>query len=582
MPYLEVQTPKGKRRLELGDSDVTVGRLPENTIQHSDSGLSRHHCVVVNSDSGRWKIRDLGSRNGTKLNLKRIKGEEVLENGDTVKIGNIELKFIDPERPVRADIDQSKPALKDPKAKKRYEAKAKAAQSAQVEATMDIDLRQIVSKAKADYEATLRSMCDSAAEQPFDVDQISLVDARGQTVHQASASGFDAGKSNTEAESIRAFRLLLLSCFRSRATDLHVEPKGEHATVRVRVDGQMVHLVNLENDLFRKLMGMVKILCEIDTSHKSTVQDGHFSVRIPGRRVDYRVSFTPVMHGQKLVIRVLDGSNAPARLHELGLLPWMYEKLRKVAIRDSGLLLVSGPTGSGKTTSLYSCLREIDVEVRNAVTIEDPVEYHLEGCTQIPVDNNQGNTFANILRSVLRQDPDVIFVGEIRDIETASVATQAAMTGHLVYSTVHARDSIGSIFRLLDLGLEPYLVANALNLVVAQRLLRVLCPSCKRKVKPTPAQTLAMGKYVEGVPVICSSQGCSACLGTGYHGRRAIFELLEVSDAIRDVILKTPTITAIREVLSHGLFTSLRQYGFSLVSDRETSFDEIDRVAAGD
>ena len=297
----------------------------------------------------------------------------------------------------------------------------------------------------------------------------------------------------------------------------------------------MVHFVTIELALCRKLVGVVKVLCEIDTSQKATVQDGHFAVRAQGRRVDYRVSFTPVMHGQKLVIRVLDQGNAPSRLHELGMVPWMYEKIRKVAVRDAGMLLVCGPTGSGKTTTLYSCLREIDVESRNAITIEDPVEYHLEGCTQIPVDHKQGNTFANILRSILRQDPDVIFVGEIRDIETASVAMQASMTGHLVYSTVHSRDSIGSVFRLLDLGLEPYLVANALNLVVAQRLVRQLCTVCRKKVKPTPSQTLAMGKSIEGVSSIRSPQGCSACLGTGYHGRRALFEVFEVSDAIRDV-----------------------------------------------
>jgi len=578
MPYLEVKTPRGKRRLELEAESISIGRLPENKIQHSDSSLSRHHCVFEPAEEGRWKIRDLGSRNGTKLNRGRISGEELLENGDTIKAGVIEVRFIDPNRPKHA----APSVIADEEAQARFRKREAEAASASQEATLDIDLREIVAEVKADYEQTLRELCDAAAEQPFDVEDISLVDARGNTVHQASSAGFESGKDGSESESVRTFRLLLLACFRSRATDLHVEPKDEDATIRARVDGQMVHLVTVEMDLFCKLIGMVKVLCEIDTSQKATVQDGHFSVRVKGRRVDYRVSLTPVMHGQKLVVRVLDAANAPSRLHELGMLPWMYEKIRQIAVRDSGMLLVCGPTGSGKTTTLYSCLREIDVESRNAITIEDPVEYHLEGCTQIPVDHKQGNTFANILRSVLRQDPDVIFVGEVRDIETASVAMQAAMTGHLVYSTVHSRDSIGSVFRLLDLGLEPYLVANALNLVVAQRLVRMLCPVCRRKVKPTPSQTLAMGKYVEGVATIYSPQGCAACLGTGYRGRRALFELFEVSDPIRDVILKTPTITAIREVLSHGLFTSLKQYGFGLVASGETGFDEIERVAGSD
>jgi general secretion pathway protein E len=327
---------------------------------------------------------------------------------------------------------------------------------------------------------------------------------------------------------------------------------------------------------------MIKILCELDITQRNAVQDGHFSVSVAGRRVDYRVSLTPSVHGQKLVVRVLDSGNAPSRLHELGLVPWMYEKLRLIATKDAGMLLACGPTGSGKTTTLYSCLREIDVEQRNAVTIEDPVEYYLEGCTQIPVDHKQGNGFANILRSVLRQDPDVIFVGEIRDIETANVAMQAAMTGHLVYSTVHAKDSIGSIFRLLDLGVESFLVGNAINLIIAQRLVRTLCESCRKATVPTPTQNLRMGRTVEGVPRIYQPQGCSLCLGTGFVGRRALFELLEFNDALRDIVLKRPTIGDIRAVLAQGLFVSLSQYGYQLVAQGMTSVEEIERVASTD
>jgi general secretion pathway protein E len=344
----------------------------------------------------------------------------------------------------------------------------------------------------------------------------------------------------------------------------------------------MLSAVELSMAIFRRILGVVKILCQIDTSQKNVVQDGHFSVAVKGRRVDYRVSLTPSMHGQKLVIRVLDSSNAPSRLHELGLVPWMYEKLRAIATKDAGLLLACGPTGCGKTTSLYSCLREIDVEQRNAITIEDPVEYYLEGCTQIPIDHKQGNTFANILRSVLRQDPDVIFVGEIRDIETATVAMQASMTGHLVYTTVHSKDTIGAVFRLLDLGVEAYLVANALNVIVAQRLVRLLCDTCKKPMKPTPTQNMKMGAQLEGVPEIFAPVGCRRCLRTGYIGRRALFELLDINDTMRDVILKTPTIQGLRSIAEQGLFTTLQQYGFQLVAQGVTSMDEIDRVSGSD
>lgn len=572
MPFVEAKTPKGLKRLELEVEQITVGRLPENTLHlDDDEGLSRRHCVVEPYEGG-WRVRDLGSRNGTKLNGQRV-SESALANGDVVKAGSIELRFIDPEQ-------QASPK---PRMTPDFKAAAEARQKwMYAQNTIDIDLSEVAGRAQTDYERQLREICNAATEKNFEDSDIALVDCRGVTVHQAVEGGVEAGKEEEAGESIRVFRLLLLTAFRARATDLHFEPRAEKAVVRLRVDGVMLTAVELSLTILRRVLGMVKVLCQIDTTQKAQVQDGHFSVQVKGRRVDYRVSLTPVVHGQKLVVRVLDSSNAPSRMHELGLVPWMYEKLRVIATRDAGMLLVCGPTGSGKTTTLYSCLREIDVEIRNAITIEDPVEYYLEGCTQIPIDHKQGHTFATILRSVLRQDPDVIFLGEIRDIETANVAMQAAMTGHLVYSTVHSKDSIGAIFRLLDLGVESYLVANAISMIVAQRLVRQLCDACKKSIKPTPTQMLKMGRQLEGVPSICVAQGCAMCLGTGYHGRRAIFELLEFNDGLRDVVLRKPTIAAIREVLNTGLFMTLQQFGFGMTAQGVTTFDEVERVAGSE
>jgi general secretion pathway protein E len=571
MPFLEVKTPKSTRRVELSGDAVSVGRLPENTIQHSDEGLSRHHAVIEPYGEG-WRVRDLGSRNGTRLNGGRV-AEARLRHGDVVKIGPVEIHFVDPQEQDghrRATPDFA--AIAEERRRQKYDSN-----------TVDIDLSEVVAGGvQTGYERRLREIIDSGHDKTFDEHDISLVDSRGVTVHAATAGGIEAGRDEDAAESIRTFRLLLLACFRARATDLHLEPRVEKSHVRLRVDGFMVSAVELAPAIAKRVLGVVKILCQIDTTGKAIVQDGHFSVIVKGRRVDYRVSLTPSVHGQKLVIRVLDSSNAPSRLHELGLLPWMYDRLRLIATKDAGMLLACGPTGSGKTTTLYSCLREIDVEQRNAITIEDPVEYHLEGCTQIPIDHKQGNTFATILRSVLRQDPDVIFVGEIRDIETANVAMQAAMTGHLVYSTVHAKDSIGSIFRLLDLGVESYLVANAINLIIAQRLVRLLCDSCKKAVVPTPAQTMRMGRAIEGIARIYQPQACTICLGTGFVGRRALFELLEFTDGLRDVVLKKPTIAEIRSILSQGHFTSLPQYGWHLVAQGLTSVEEIERVATSE
>ncbi|MDY7108443.1 MAG: ATPase, T2SS/T4P/T4SS family, partial [Planctomycetota bacterium] len=456
MPYLEIKLPQGKKRITLGDKTVTIGRHPDNVLVLPDELTSRHHCVIERWGEG-FRVRDLNSSNGTKLNAARIT-EELLDNGDVVSVGGIEMRFIDPEQQVPRRRRNT------PDFAAGHDEETDDLLSA---VTMDVDPHVAVTDAETQYERKLREIIDAAPLKPFTEGDISLVDCRGVTVHQATSAGLDSGSGEEAGEAIRAFRLMLLACFRARATDLHIEPRIDNAAVRIRVDGYMLSAVELSMSVFRRILGVVKILCEIDTSKKNVVQDGHFSVAVKGRRVDYRVSLTPSMHGQKLVVRVLDSANAPSRLHELGLVPWMYEKLRAIATKDAGLLLACGPTGCGKTTTLYSCLREIDVEQRNAITIEDPVEYYLEGCTQIPIDQKQGSTFANILRSVLRQDPDVLFVGEVRDIETATVAMQAAMTGHLVYSTVHSKDSIGAIFRLLDLGVEAYLVANALNVILA-------------------------------------------------------------------------------------------------------------------
>jgi len=547
MAFLEVKSPRWTRRIDFGSDPISVGRHPDNQIQFSDDGLSRKHCLFEKRPDG-WWVQDLGSRNGTKLNGVRVTNA-ALTPGDVVRVGNLEIRFMAPE--------SASP-------------KAGRGASSRISATVDASEAEGLG-----YEASIRRVCDAALSKQFGESEIALIDARGTVLHAASRSD-DA----VPAESVRLMRLLLLACFRSRASDLHVEPKADKATVRIRVDGVMVTLVEeLPSEVFRRLIGVTRVLCQFDQSVKAEVLDGHFSVEVKSRRVDYRVSLTPAVHGMKLVLRVLDPANAPSRLHELGMLPWMYEKLRVVCNRDAGLVLACGPTGSGKTTSLYSCLREIDLEQRNAITIEDPVEYQIEGATQIPIDSKQGHTFGGLLRSILRQDPDVILVGEIRDVETANVAMQAAMTGHLVFSTVHARDTIGSVFRLLDLGVEAYLVANALDIVIAQRLVRVLCPTCRRQTAPTLAQQLKMGKGIEGMATIFEPVGCAYCLDTGYYGRRALFELLEMNDMLREVVLKQPTPQQMREVLKSGLFTSLQGYGFQLVANGITSYDEVDRVS---
>lgn len=585
MAYLMLKTPDGVRKVKLQDEAVTIGRHPECGIVVDDDRSSRRHCIVEPMNGG-FRVRDLGSRNGTKVNDRRVEYKDLADR-DIIRIGKVKIRYMDPEaakRPVNAPDFASALTAEDAFASSLLDHRRPG---------VTLDLEEVASHGRTDYRDNLKEIIRTGGDRDLKSRHLSLIDARGEVLHQAELEeeqkkkkskrrGGEADAEDDLKEGISALRLLLLACLTARATDLHLEPKREQAVARLRVDGYMVNATELTTEVHQKIVGLVKVLCQIEHTRRNIVQEGHFSVALPKRRIDYRVSFTPSVHGQKLVIRVLDTANAPTRMHELGMVAWMYDKLRSLVMRDSGMILAAGPTGSGKTTTLYSCLREIDAEQRNVITIEDPVEYSLDGCTQIPVDHDQGNGFGTLLRSVMRQDPDVILVGEIRDLETARTATQAAMTGHLVFSTVHAKDTIGGIFRLLDLGLEPYLVANSMSLLIAQRLVRLLCENCRKPVKPTPPQVIRMGRFLDGIHTIYNPTGCRKCLRTGFLGRRAIFEMLEFNDELRDCVLNQPSIHKIRQTVNRGLFHTLQESGFQLVAKGITSYDEIDRVAGND
>lgn len=555
--------------LTLGDKPITIGRSPENVLALDDTLLSRFHCVIEpaparardgvltidetgNVESVTFHLRDLGSRNGTKVNGFKV-SDSPLKEGDVIKLGNHSFTI------------EAEETLKERQAQARAAAAAQGTleegERPMVRPTWVVDLEEMING--------LPPRGEGAGDRP------EMIDGRGKS----------SGALSTEGEGSRAARLLLVGASKSRATDIHCEPKGDVVQVRMRVDGQMLAVVDLPNNVGELVFGLVKTACQLRPTGREAVLDGHFSVRFPqsstntARRVDYRVSFTPSVHGQKLVVRVLDQRDAPKSLNDLNLPPYQYERVKKVTDQDAGLLLVCGPTGSGKTTTLYNALREIDRERRNVVTIEDPVEYHLDNVTQIPVDEHKGNSFGGLLRSVLRQDPDVILVGEIRDEETARTAMQASMTGHLVFSTVHAKDTMSSVFRLLDLKVEPYLVANSLEVVIAQRLVRVLCENCKRTIRVTPSQSTRMGRFLEGQHEVYVATGCQACLRTGYRGRKAIFELLDFTDELRDVIIKDPTIASMKRVIEQGMFTTLVQSGWIQVARGVTTMEEVDRVA---
>jgi general secretion pathway protein E len=432
------------------------------------------------------------------------------------------------------------------------------------------------------WEQCLRDRVASLPNRAFADKDIALVNARGKIAQPAQG----AGKPLDTSEAVVLMRLILLACFRSRASDIHVEPKNDLAHVRIRVDGSMVDVVRVSSDLAIKLASVVKVLSDIDISQRNAVQEGHFSALVPDqgaiggkRHVDYRVSFAPSLFGQKLVVRILDTGNAPMHIVDLQQPPMVVDVLSKTILQEAGMILTCGPTGSGKTTTLYALLRDINTTERNVVTIEDPVEIQLEGVTQIPVNEMQGNSYAALLKSVLRQDPDVILVGEIRDADTGRVAAQAAMTGHLVFSTVHSRDTVGAIYRLLDLGVESFLLGASLHTIVAQRLVRQLCPKCKKAVAIKPDQARVIEKA--GLPVpqkLFEPRGCQLCLHTGFSGRRAVFELLVVGQGLKEVFTKTPSMSDIIERLNKDNFLSMTRNGYYLVAEGITSFSEVERA----
>ncbi len=540
-----------------------IGRHAENDICLKDDDVaSRFHCVIERNAEGHYVVKDLGSRNGTRLNGERI-SESLLSAGDIISVGQHTFSVIEVRQAARAESHAGSAATV-------AAATARAKQGTESAAAVIAATRRVTmdGEAAAPWAAELRLIIDALPPKMSGLEDILLIDAGGARSEALAA----------DAPGSTSIRLLLLLASKARATDIHCEPKSDIYAVRIRVDGQMVSTVDLPRAVGELALGLVKNACQMPQAARDAMLDGHFSVRFPDRRVDYRASITPTVHGQKLVLRCLDARTAPQNLHDLNMPLYMLDRLRRSLEQDAGMILAAGPTGSGKTTTLYNALRELDRKRRNVITIEDPVEYSIEGVTQIPVSAH--STFSDLLRSILRQDPDVILVGEVRDEETARTAMQAAMTGHLVFSSVHAKDTIGTVFRLLDLGVEAYLVANSLDVVIAQRLVRLLCEYCKRPVRISPGQMTRMGRFLDGKNEVFAATGCARCLRTGYHGRRAIFELLDFqSDELRDCILHEPSIQKFKKIIEQGVFTTLQHAGWLLAARGLTSLDEVDRVA---
>src|SRR3954471_10278252 len=386
-----------------------------------------------------------------------------------------------------------------------------------------------------------------------------------------------------DSRSFMAAKELVYDAVLRRSTDIHLEPTSDQLSVRYRIDGILHAAEPFDRPTGDAVINVFKVLSALDISEKRKPQDGSFGAKLEGREIEFRVATSGSKSGEKLVMRILDNAAGVSKLEDSGLRPKLIQEIRSLVTQPHGMFLCCGPTGSGKTTTLYAGLREIDRFQKNIITVEDPIEYHLDNITQMEINTKSGQTFAGSLRSILRQDPDVIMIGEIRDQETATIACQAATTGHMVFSTVHANDTVTALFRLLDLGVEPFMIASALTAVLGQRLVRVLCENCKEPYKPKPEFLKKANLPVDKVDVFYRppeepQQVCPTCGGTGYMGRTGIFELLVLTEAMRDQIRENPSINAIKAEARKNGMIYLQEDGLRQVIQGKTSIKELLRV----
>jgi type IV pilus assembly protein PilB len=383
-----------------------------------------------------------------------------------------------------------------------------------------------------------------------------------------------------EAPVIKLANLIISRGVGDGASDIHIEPQKEFVRVRLRIDGILTEIMQIPKKVQASLISRFKILAEMDIATKRTPQDGRIGAVIDGRQYDFRVSTLPSVFGEKIVLRILDKSAISIGLHKLGLLPETLERFENLISRTYGIILVTGPTGSGKSTTLYSVLSKLNSGEKNILTIEDPVEYEVPGLTQVQINTRAGLTFAAGLRTMLRQDPDIAMVGEIRDAETATIATEAALTGHLVLSTLHTNDAPGALTRLVDMGIEPFLIASSVIGVMAQRLVRLVCPKCKEQYQPPRDAIRRLGIEVDGDAKVTfyRGRGCDHCRGLGYKGRLGVYELMIMNDRIRDLVLQKSSAHVIREVAVDGGMKTLKDDAIAKILLGQTTLEECLRV----
>ena len=401
------------------------------------------------------------------------------------------------------------------------------------------------------------------------------------SIAQQLAEPEDLLETEDDAPIIRLINALLTEAIKENASDIHIEPFENRLLVRFRVDGMLHEVLEPKRVLAPLIAARIKIMAKLDIAEKRLPQDGRISLRVAGRPVDVRVSTLPSGHGERVVLRLLDKQAGRLNLEQLGMSPTGLEVMHRIVEKPHGIILVTGPTGSGKTTTLYAALTRLNTKTRNIMTVEDPIEYYLDGVGQTQVNTKVDMTFARGLRAILRQDPDVVMVGEIRDLETAEIAVQASLTGHMVLSTLHTNTAVGAVARLGDMGVEPFLLSSSLVGVLAQRLVRLLCPHCKQAVSATPIECGLFGLPPDQPPKLYNAVGCELCSFSGYRGRTGIYEVIEVDHALRTLIHEGAGEQAL-EVHARTLSPGIRQDGLRRVLAGVTTLEEVLRVTRED
>jgi type IV pilus assembly protein PilB len=391
---------------------------------------------------------------------------------------------------------------------------------------------------------------------------------------------FELKESADEAPVIKLVNMVLVDAIRKGASDLHWEPYEKHFRIRFRIDGVLHEMLSPPKRLEPAIISRLKIMSSLDISERRVPQDGRIKLRFGAREIDFRVSILPTIFGEKAVLRILDKDSLQLDLTKLGFDAWSYEKFNHAIHQPYGMVLITGPTGSGKTTTLYSAISTINSPEHNIMTAEDPVEYNLKGVNQVQVNEGVGRSFAAVLRSFLRQDPDVILVGETRDLETAQISIRAALTGHLVFTTLHTNDCPSTVARLFDMGIQPFLLSSALLLILAQRLGRRICKECRQPMPGTEEDLVPFGHTPQGLTNVTfyRGKGCATCNFTGMKGRVAIYEVMPVTEALRDMILKNAATADIREQAQRDGMKTLRESGLMKVIEGTTTVEEILRV----